>query len=242
MKFLSSIKTTTIQIKPRVTYEYLHIRPTYRPHVLLSLAGLFLSQTFQAVAQTPTASPSPTDNRGLGLQSSGATTTQSSQQAKEAKPELVLQTGYNQLFGATRVVFSPDGRLMATGTFRSSSIKLWETATSRKLRELATNSTSSTVLSPAVAFSRDNRFVAAAAGDNSVKMWDVGSGREVQTFAGTQGTMMAAMGVVFIGFASDNRLVTVGTCTSLGRYDRSELRTIEGSVLSTASLTEQTAE
>ena len=28
---------------------------------------------------------------------------------REAKPELVLQTGYNNLFGATRLVFSPDG-------------------------------------------------------------------------------------------------------------------------------------
>ena len=170
------------------------------------------------------------------MQSSGATTTQSSQQAKEAKPELVLQTGYNQLFGATRVVFSPDGRLLATGTFRSSSIKLWETATSRKLRELATNSTSSNTLSPAIAFSRDNRFVAAAAGDNSVKMWDIGSGREVQTFAGTQGTVMAAMGVVFIGFASDNRLVTVGDSVRVWDVTTGqELRTIEGSVLSAGS-------
>jgi len=214
-----------------------HIRPTtYRPLILISLSGLFLFTALHSVAQTPSASPSPTDNRGLGVQSSGATTTQSSQQAKEAKPELVLQTGYNQLFGATRVVFSPDGRLLATGTFRSSSIKLWETATSRKLRELATNSTSSNTLSPAIAFSRDNRFVAAAAGDNSVKMWDIGSGREVQTFAGTQGTVMAAMGVVFIGFASDNRLVTVGDSVRVWDVTTGqELRTIEGSVLSAGS-------
>src|SRR6185369_2622106 len=130
-----------------------HIRPTtYRLSILLSLAELFMLSPLHTVAQTPSASPSPTDNRGLGVQSSGATTTQSSQQAKEAKPELVLQTGYNQLFGATRVVFSPDGKLLATGTYHSSSIKLWETATNRKLRELATNSTSSTSLSPAVAF------------------------------------------------------------------------------------------
>ena len=50
----------------------------------------------------------------------------------------MLQTGYNNFFGATRLVFSPDGRLLATGTFRSSTIKLWETATGRELRNLST--------------------------------------------------------------------------------------------------------
>src|SRR6185295_11139081 len=84
-------------------------------------------------AQSPSPTPSPND-RGLGVQSSSAAGgAQSGQQAKEAKPELVLQTGYSDLYGATRLVFSPDGRLLATTTFRAGAIKLWETATSRKL-------------------------------------------------------------------------------------------------------------
>ena len=66
------------------------------------------------VAQSPTPTP---DKRGLGIESSGPTsTTQSTTQAREAKPELVLQTGYNNFFGAARLVFSPDGKLLATGT------------------------------------------------------------------------------------------------------------------------------
>ena len=166
----------------------------------------------QAVlAQTP--SPTPTDKRGIGIQSGGPTTTTSTdQQAREAKPELVLQTGYNNLFGATRLVFSPDGRLLATGTMRSNTIKLWETATNRKLRDLSSSGQSS-VLGPSIAFSRDSRLVAASAGDNSVKVWDVTSGRELHSLAaqvsGLEGSMMASIGVYFIGFASDNRLVTV---------------------------------
>src|SRR5688500_14364499 len=76
-------------------------------------------------AQAP--SPTPPDKRGLGIESSGPTsTTQTAAQAREAKPELVLQTGYNNFFGATRLVFSPDGKLLATGTYRSNTVKLWE--------------------------------------------------------------------------------------------------------------------
>lgn len=163
------------------------------------------------LAQTPSPSPSPADKRGLGVQSGGQTTTaQTDQQAREAKPELVLQTGYNNIMGATRLVFSPDGRLLATATFRSNTVKLWETATNRKLREFSSSGQSSPGIAPAVAFSRDNRLLAASRGDNSVTVWDVMSGRELQTLAGgVQGSMMAAVGVYFVGFASDNRLVTV---------------------------------
>src|SRR5260370_11474313 len=101
--------------------------------VVISAAGS------SVMAQSPT--PSPQDKRGLGIESNAATYSQSDRsKSKEAKPELVLQTGYSSFFGATRLVFSPDGRLLATGTFRSSTIKLWETATGRELRNLSTYS------------------------------------------------------------------------------------------------------
>ena len=166
-----------------------------------------------ALAKTPAPSPTPSDKRGLGIQSTGQTSnTQTDQQSREAKPELVLQTGYNNFFGATRMVFSPDGRLLATGTFRSNTIKLWETATNRKLRDLSGGGQTTFALAPSIAFSRDSRLVAATGGDNSVTVWDVMSGREVQklTASGSQGTIMGAMGVYFVAFASDNRIVTAG--------------------------------
>src|SRR5215203_396235 len=56
-----------------------------------------------ALAQTP--SPTPPDKRGLGIQSDGAPASGTAdQRAREAKPELVLQTGYNNFYGATRLV------------------------------------------------------------------------------------------------------------------------------------------
>jgi WD40 repeat protein/uncharacterized caspase-like protein len=189
---------------------------------------LFLLISPSVLAQSP--SPTPVDNRGLGVQQPGPTTNnaQTAQTAREAKPELVLQTGYNNIFGATRMVFSPDGRLLATGTYRSNTIKLWETATNRKLRDLSSSGQAAPGLAPAIAFSRDSRLIAASAADNSVKIWDVNSGREVQTLAGPQATISAAVGVYFIGFASDNRLVTVSDAARIWDLNTGrELRTLE---------------
>ncbi|HEU4507742.1 MAG TPA: caspase family protein [Pyrinomonadaceae bacterium] len=193
---------------------------------------LFVVVSTTIVAQTPQ------DKRGLGIENNRPATNTSTTQAREAKPELVLQTGYNNFFGATRLVFSPDGKLLATGTYRSNTVKLWETATNRKLRELSSSAQTTAWLPPIVAFSRDSRLVASSAGDNSVKVWDVMSGRELHTLAGVQGSMIAAMGVYFIGFASDNRLVTVSDAIrvwdlSTGR----ELRSLEAGVMAVSGFT-----
>lgn len=162
-----------------------------------------------AFAQSP--SPTPTDNRGLGIQSGGqATNTSGNQGSREAKPELVLQTGYGTFYGAMRMIFSPDGRLLATGTFRSNTIKLWETATARKLRDLSSSGQGVAAFAPTFAFSRDSRLIAASGGDGSVTVWDVNSGRELQKLGGSsQGSVMAPLGVYFIAFTPDNRVVTI---------------------------------
>jgi WD40 repeat protein/uncharacterized caspase-like protein len=161
------------------------------------------------VAQTP--SPAPPDKRGIGIESGSSNASADDQtKSKEAKPELVLQTGYSSFFGATRLVFSPDGRLLATATFRSSTIKLWETATGRELRDLSTGGQNSTGMAPVFAFSPDNRFLAAAGGSNSVTIWEVTTGHEAQKLSGPQASFMSALGVSFIAFSADSKkLLTV---------------------------------
>jgi WD40 repeat protein/uncharacterized caspase-like protein len=199
---------------------------------------LFTAASGMAVGQTPSVTPTP-DNRGLGVQKSGASSnSQSGSQTREAKPELVLQTGYNSFMGAMRLVFSPDERLLATGTFRSSTIKLWETATGRELRNLSSDTQSTMSMSPYIAFSRDSRLVAVAAGDNSVRIWDVTSGRELQSLAGSQGSLAASIGVYFIAFTGDGQIVTVSDAIRVwdvasGR----ELRTLGTTSLSVSGLT-----
>lgn len=198
-----------------------------------TLAIIMFRVTVPIYAQTQSASPTPPDQRGLGIESaSQPSNSQTNQQAREAKPELVLQTGYNNLFGATRMVFSPDARLLATTTFHSSTIKLWEIATGLELRNLSTGSQSSPGLAPAIAFSRDSRLIAAATGDNSAKIWDVTSGRELQTLAGPQGSFVSAFGIYFLAFAANGQIVTMSDAIRVwdvasGR----ELRTLDTSTL-----------
>ena len=104
----------------------------------LIILSLVVITPLTVCGQTPT--PSPQDKRGIGVGPSGSNANAAADRGeRESKPELIMQTGYNNFFGATRLVFSPDGRLLATATFRSSTIKLWDTATGRELRNLSSD-------------------------------------------------------------------------------------------------------
>jgi WD40 repeat protein/uncharacterized caspase-like protein len=206
---------------------------------LIAVTVLISAGAIAAIAQQPT--PAPPDKRGLGIETSNAANASQSDQtkAKEAKPELVLQTGYNSFFGATRLVFSPDGRLLATGTFRSSTIKLWEIATGRELRDLSTGGQNSVGMAPVVAFSPDSRLLAVAGANNSVKIWEVTTGREVQTLSGAQASFMSAFGVSFIAFSADSKkLVTISDAVRV--WDVAswrELKTIDTTSLNASGFT-----
>jgi WD40 repeat protein len=164
-------------------------------YILHTRADLFLVSTLlllvlgtSILGQTP--SPTP-EKRDIGLQANQQANSQSNQaKPKEPKPELVLQTGYNSFYGATRLAFSPDGRLLATATFHTNTIKLWEMATGRELRNLSTGGQNTNSLSPVLAFSPDSRLLAASGGSNSVRIWDVTTGHEVQTLTGGQASFM----------------------------------------------------
>jgi WD40 repeat protein/uncharacterized caspase-like protein len=134
-------------------------------------------------------------------------TTNNPPRSREAKPELVLQTGNNSSLGVARLVFSPDGRLVATATLHSGIVKLWETATGRELRDVTSANQVAFGTAPFVAFSKDNRLIATASGDNSIKIWDLISGREQRTFVASP---EHSTGIHFIAFgANDRTLVAV---------------------------------
>ncbi len=92
--------------------------------------------------------------------------------AQTPQPLLILKGHTDPV---STVAVSPDGKILATGSF-DKSVKLWDAATGKELRTLA-GTTGHTNLVLGVAFAPDGLSLATVSTDNSLKIWDVATGQ-----------------------------------------------------------------
>jgi WD40 repeat protein len=105
------------------------------------------------------------------------------------------------------VVFSPDGRLLASGS-GDKTIKLWEVASGSLVRSL----TGHTDWVFSVVFSPDGRLLASGSGDKTIKLWEVASGSLVRSLTGHTDWVRS------VAFSPDGRLLASGSCGKRDSY------------------------
>jgi WD40 repeat protein len=157
------------------------------------------------------------EKRGLGIPSGSTQTPASVTPATPGdKPELILQTGHTR--SANALAFSPDNRWLASGG-KDNVIKIWDLTTGNVLRTLYGHTGNVNAL----AVSPDGKLLASGSGnindkrdlgtftqggvvggaeDNTVRIWSVETGRQLQVFRGH------ALPVGAVAFSNDGHSLT----------------------------------
>jgi WD40 repeat protein len=157
------------------------------------------------------------EKRGIGIQSGPTQTPTAVTPATPGdKPELILQTGHTK--SANAVAFSPDNRWLASGG-KDNVIKIWDLANGNVLRTLYGHTSNVNTL----AVSPDGKLLASGSGDindkrdlgtftqggvvggaedNTVRIWSVQTGRQLQVLRGHE------LPVGAVAFSNDGRSLT----------------------------------
>ncbi|KAK7582831.1 hypothetical protein V3481_012129 [Fusarium oxysporum f. sp. vasinfectum] len=119
----------------------------------------------------------------------------------ESNWNAVLQTLEGHTSSVSSVVFSKDGRFIASGSW-DKTVKMWNVATGEEERTLEGHTDE--VLS--VVFSNDGRLIASGSGDNTIKIWNVATDEEEQTLEGHTNSVTSVV------FSNDDTLIASGSC------------------------------
>ncbi len=119
------------------------------------------------------------------------------------EPELTVQMGHSG--GVYAVAFSPDGRLIVSGS-QDNTLKLWDTASGGLQRTIQGHLS----IVSAVSFTPDGRKIISGGWDSTLRIWDVASGSLLRTLHGHTGTVSAVAfspdGRQFVSSSQDNTL------------------------------------
>lgn len=108
--------------------------------------------------------------------------------------------------GVTKVVFSPNGQLIASADKRNE-IKIWDIA-GKKRAEFPGHSTKITGIS----FSYDNQLIASVSEDKALKIWEIEEKKEVQY-------LPIPEQVTSVGFSLDQNIIGFASGNTIERFD-----------------------
>ena len=190
-------------------------------HLLLTqwrqLSSLILLMSLICAPIPGLAQSKEQEKRGIGVSSAPSQTPASTNPATpRAKPELILQVGHTK--SANAVAFSPDNRWLASGG-KDNVIKIWDLATGNILRTLYGHTSNVNAL----AVSSDGKLLASGSGDindkrdlgtftvggvvggaadNTVRVWSVQTGEQLQILRGHE------LPVGAVAFSNDGHSLT----------------------------------
>ena len=99
----------------------------------------------------------------------------------------LANSAFTKIFGNVRsVIFSPDGKLLATGD-TDSVVRLWEASSGKEILTCKGH----TNVVESVAFSPDGEILASGSYDKTIKLWDVTTGECLKVLPGHTESVMS---------------------------------------------------